>query len=298
VSDKNPFSRESRMTYDITAVFELVNQKGQVIGSQADRSVKLNMGLNFDRNGSNVFAHDLIGDDFGVVTFKGVKAAGISDNLTVRIVSVNGAPPQKARFPILAMPIFEKTRPLTDARDGKKYNTVKIGGKTWMAENLRYQPKTGNSWCSDNNDSKCDTYGRLYDWNTAMTNCPSGWYLPSSQDWDLLAASAGGKKSYGYRVWELSAKKLKARSGWMLNNSNGTDDYGFSALPGGYRVPDGQYLSAGGDGYWWTATAESDTGYGSAYVRYMIHDRAHSDELKERGLGKRHGVSVRCVQQD
>jgi hypothetical protein len=80
---------------------------------------------------------------------------------------------------------------LTDERDGKKYVTVAIGGKIWMAENLNYE--TDSSWCYNNDTSYCNKYGRLYNRDAAMSACPDGWYAPSSQEWDGLARSVGGK---------------------------------------------------------------------------------------------------------
>jgi uncharacterized protein (TIGR02145 family) len=170
---------------------------------------------------------------------------------------------------------------LPDSRDGKKYKTVKAGGKTWMAENLNYQ--TGNSWCYNNNTGNCSKYGRLYDCNTAKTACPSGWHLPSRQEWNALTAAAGDSKT--------ASKKLKAASGWN-NNGNGTDDLKFSALPGGNRRNDGRFYGAGNDGSWWTAT-ESKEGNGDlAYYRGMHYGE---ENVYEFNYDWGYGFSVRCV---
>jgi len=164
----------------------------------------------------------------------------------------------------------------TDTRDGKKYRAVKIGGKKWMAQNLNYE--TLKSWCYNNDDSNCAQYGGLYYWETATNACPAGWHLPSRQEWDDLATAAGGKK-------------LKAVSGWN-HGGNGSDEYGFSALPGGYRYSDGNFISAGYNGYWWTATV--DGGY-YAYYRRMFYD---DDDIPENSNFKNFGFSVRCLQDD
>jgi uncharacterized protein (TIGR02145 family) len=166
----------------------------------------------------------------------------------------------------------------TDTRDGKIYKTVKMpDGKTWMAENLNI--KTDGSWCYDNKESNCDRYGRLYNWYAAMRACPSGWHLPTRREWNDLVKSSGGKKA---------GKALKSSSGWN-NRGNGTDKYGFSALPGGYRYSGGSFDNTGGLGYWWTATRH---GGGYAYCRDIYYGY---DDVNEHSYRKGHVFSVRCV---
>jgi uncharacterized protein (TIGR02145 family)/uncharacterized repeat protein (TIGR02543 family) len=174
---------------------------------------------------------------------------------------------------------------------GQTYKTVKSGSQTWMAENLNYQPSSGNSWCYDNVESNCNTYGRLYDWSTALIVCPTGWHLPSRREWGGLAIAAGGTGEYGNDG--TAGTKLKSTSGWNIYNDvrgSGTDDYGFSALPGGYRYAGGSFNGAGYNGFWWTATG---SGSGIAYIRYMNY---YDVNVREDSYDMGYGFSVRCVQ--
>jgi uncharacterized protein (TIGR02145 family) len=170
---------------------------------------------------------------------------------------------------------------LKDSRDNQTYGTVVIGSKTWMAKNLNYATKSdeGDSWCYENSTANCYKYGRLYTWEAAMKACPSGWRLPDTADWNKLVA-AGGHATAG--------KKLKSKSGWN-NNGNGTDDFGFSALPGGARYRDGKFYNVGGNGRWWTATARNSD---DAYYRRMGDD---DDYVGEDNDNKSYGLSVRCI---
>jgi len=171
------------------------------------------------------------------------------------------------------------TAMFTDSRDNKTYKTVQIGGKTWTAWNLNYH--TDNSWCYNNDNSNCDKYGRLYTWNAAKGACPSGWRLPSRQEWDHLVTTVGGSS--------VAGKLLKARKSWG-NNGNGTDDYGFLALPCGNRNTNGSFENIGSIGFWWTGTEYNN---GVANNRRMDNK---NDYVGEYNSDKNNGYSVRCVQ--
>jgi uncharacterized protein (TIGR02145 family) len=161
---------------------------------------------------------------------------------------------------------------------GGNADYVTLGGKKWMKKNLNVQ--TENSWCYDNSPDSCAKYGRLYTWEAAKSACPVGWHLPSDAEWDALVTFAGGSS--------VAGKKLKLTSGWY-SNGNGTDEFGFSALPGGYRRSDGDFYGAGDYGRWWTAT-EYDAN--DAYYRrmYYFNDNVYSDDDY-----KNYAWSVRCV---
>jgi len=276
VSNTNPFqSYSSSKRYEIKAVFELVNEQGRAIGSQ---TVKLTPSFNIRRNNNDKMTTEFTEATQRTVDFNGVRANDISDNLTIRIASVNGAQPQDARFTISAISV-EQREPFVDTRDGSVYNVVKIGDKTWMAENLNYQPRTGRTWCYDNDDSNCRKYGRLYAWGPAKTVCPAGWRLPSQQEWKDLIDETGG--SYAGKNLKSSAQK-----------HSGTDMFGFSALLGGYcydtRGTD-HCRDADREGYWWTATEGRS---GKAYRRTINYsDNVGADE-SDMGMG----LSVRCLQ--
>ncbi len=166
----------------------------------------------------------------------------------------------------------------TDSRDGKKYKTVKIGSQTWMAENLNYDAN-GNK-CYDNKPANCEKYGRLYNWETASKACPSGWHLPNEGEWELLSEAVGGE--------EMAGEKLKSKSSWY-NNSNGTDEFGFSALPGGGGYSDGNFGGVDGYSYWWSAAEYNSN---SAWRRYVSYDGSSMDRDNNYKFSL---FSVRCL---
>jgi len=176
-----------------------------------------------------------------------------------------------------------------DARDGKKYVYVEIGSLTWMAENLNYN--ASGSRCYNNQESNCNAYGRLYNWGTAKTICPTDWRLPSDNDWDDLMrffnpTYLDNKDGYCPNV----GTNLKAASGWYVGVfPKGTDDNGFTALPGGFGDLDGDY-GVGESGYWWSESDidANNANAGSIYSEY--EDVFWGENDKYNVL-----LSVRCV---
>jgi len=192
------------------------------------------------------------------------------------------------------------------ANSGGANETVKIGGVKWTKKNLSVKTEYG-SYCygdsrdvSTTNTEECDKYGRLYNWAAAVSACQSiGMRLPSTDDWVHLVESVGGVgstwSSAGTRLqtWSGAGKKLKSKSGWN-GKGNGTDDFGFSALPGGSCGYTGGCDEAGEGGYWWTSAAEEKDNNGYRFHRGwgMHYD---DDDAHEGGTGGSNFRSVRCI---
>jgi uncharacterized protein (TIGR02145 family) len=181
--------------------------------------------------------------------------------------------------------------------EGETYETVEIGCQTWFKRNLNYN--IPYSKCYENDSSNCSIYGRLYDWATAMNLdrfrnyafylaaakhkgiCPPGWHIPSNGEWDVLVDFVGGYSTAG--------RYLKATIGWD-NNGNGQDNYGFSALPGGYNNYSGDYFyDVGSHGGWWSSSEYN--GY-EAYGKYIGYE---GEYVKNFILDKYNLFSVRCL---
>jgi uncharacterized protein (TIGR02145 family) len=131
------------------------------------------------------------------------------------------------------------------------------------------------SKCYDNKDANRTKYGKLYSWEIAQKSCPAGWHLPTKEEYGELDKAAGGEKTAG--------KKLKASIGW-----NGTDDFGFTALPGGFSFDEGKFKNVNAYGDWWIA-GEKD---GKGLNRFI----GKGDNVNWGEDVKTKLRSVRCVQ--
>lgn len=182
------------------------------------------------------------------------------------------------------------TSTLIDTRDDKTYKTVKIGNQIWMAENLNYKTDTG-CLCYNNDPANCASYGRLYNWKTALNVCPDGWHLPDSSDFEILALFINKQKGPFIKDkgdWLEMGKYLKANISWD-NKANGTDDFGFSGLAGGYSNESLHDVSMGSFGAWWTKTALN----GDCAGIYYLHSDYKAFYYCQTWI--QHSCSVRCI---
>ncbi len=179
---------------------------------------------------------------------------------------------------------------IKDSRDGRVYKTVRIGKQTWMAENLNYADSAGtpslkgNNWCVDNDTANCNVAGRLYTWAAALEVCPDGWHLPAAGEWSSLIDAIGNAKTSG--------GLLKSTTGWGNGGHgvNGTDDYGFSALPAGiWRGTGEKFYNDGFGALFWSSTEDGEFG---AYA-LSLWDESNLADLDY--FIKDLGASVRCI---
>lgn len=176
---------------------------------------------------------------------------------------------------------------MVDSRDGQAYKTVQIGKQTWMAENLNYQ--TSESMCYEDKPENCEKYGRLYDWNEAVTVCPEGWHLPSKEEFEELEKLAGQKAG----DIDEAGTVLKSTTGWKNEDGksgNGINGLGFGALPAGYYDSGyGRFDSEGNFAGFWSSTEYNSS---NAYYLYLGFYRERAYVYHHR---KDRAFSVRCV---
>jgi uncharacterized protein (TIGR02145 family) len=201
--------------------------------------------------------------------------------------------------------------------DGNVYRTVKIGGQWWMAENLKvthyrngdtipnvtYVGSWGSvgigAYCNyDNDENLADTYGRLYNWFAVADGrniAPTGWHVPSADEWKqmqvFLGISQAGLDTSGWLGTVEGGKLKEAGTGhWLSPNTGATDEIGFSALPGGFRDPNGFFNALRANAIFWSSTALDDRlawYLGLTSINSGIFWYNHLEPF---------GFSVRCVQ--
>lgn len=184
---------------------------------------------------------------------------------------------------------FYGTGITTDRRDGQTYYTITIGNQTWFYENLNYE--TTDSWWYENSAVNGEKYGRLYNWEAALSACPDGWHLPEDYEWIELELFLGMSptvvNSDNFRGTD-EGNQLKSESGW-LNAGNGNNKSGFTGLPGGQRSAGGAFSDLGISGSWWSSTV--------VIQAYPWQRTLHADfeKIARNSTFKSRALSIRCI---
>ena len=194
---------------------------------------------------------------------------------------------------------------MLDSRDGSVYKVVIIGKQTWMAQNLNYSKTTGSSGvasvgvCYKYSADSCSKYGRLYTWAEAMGAsstydstllratlphqgvCPSNWHVPNDAEWSTLVNFVGSA---------TAGKSLKSSSGWANSgvSGNGTDAYGFAALPARFLDSSGVFSPAYHAIFWSSLEIVAT----DAWAWDIYRD---ADDVSHISFGKSYGFSLRCL---
>ncbi len=193
---------------------------------------------------------------------------------------------------------------ITDC-NGNNYDVILIGSQCWMSENLVtsrfndgseipleihsaiWSTLTSPGYCWYNNDSATfgSTYGAMYNWYAVNAGnlCPKGWHIPTDEDWSTLITYAGGESVAGGNLKEADTTH------WKSPNIGATNEFGFTALPGGGRSGTGSFYGEGVRGNYWSATDFDATNawYRALYYDYTIVYRTNND--------MKNGFSIRCI---
>lgn len=240
-----------------------------------------------------------------------LKASSVANDFILRQSGILDSPVENTSYTFQFATNIPCPGTPTVEYEGQAYNTIQIFSQCWLKENLNVgtmvmgnQNQTDNGiiekYCYNNDQNNCILYGGLYQWwemkqyttrQGVQGICPQDWHLPNDEEWKVLEGAVDSQYGIGDPIWENywgyrgydAGTNLKAANGW--NWGNGTDLYGFSGLPGGYRdrTSDFNYL-----GYWagWWAPTENHT-----FCRYLSSYQgvgAYADYEET-------GYSVRCI---
>jgi uncharacterized protein (TIGR02145 family) len=211
--------------------------------------------------------------------------------------------------------------------DGNSYSTVQIGEQIWMAENLKTThysdgtplvdgtdvteisgDYTTKYWFvyGDNPDNK-SAYGLLYTWAAAVNGtsgsaanpsgvqgvCPTGWHVPSDEEWMQLeifiGMDPGEADNDSWRGTDEGGKlKEEGYTNWNSPNTSATNKSGFTALGAGHRTNTNNYTNMKTGANFWSATNNGD----QSWTRLLLYNYATVYRWQ---YVNNFGLSVRCV---
>ena len=161
-----------------------------------------------------------------------------------------------------------------------------------VTDPIQWQNLTTGAWCYYDHDPANDAiYGKLYNWyavNDPRGLAPKGWHIPSHNEWTILSDCLGGENVAGGKMKETGTAH------WLDPNTDATNSSGFTALPGGIKLPAGNlFLVINASGHWWSSTDATETGEDiDTWARNIDYNGAYIGSANQiKGCG----MSVRCV---
>ncbi|MCL2283424.1 MAG: hypothetical protein FWC26_08930 [Fibromonadales bacterium] len=211
-------------------------------------------------------------------------SSSITQSSSSIALSSSSSIPSSSSVALCGSETYKPSIQFCDTRDKKLYKYVKINNVIWMAENLNYDvTNDATDVCYDNNPNNCTIYGRLYSFTTATANkfnpngkgiqgvCPSEWHIPSESEWKTLRTQNDITDLRSPYYWS-------SLDGYV----SGTDNTGFSALPGGELYND-KFSNLGEYGSWWSSGANI-----YMYINYKSNSNIMS-------ISENAQFSVRCI---
>jgi uncharacterized protein (TIGR02145 family) len=189
--------------------------------------------------------------------------------------------------------------------DGNIYHFITIGKQVWLKENLRTTKYADGSpvgttspatidisseatpkyeWPSNGDESLASVYGRLYTGFAieASQLCPTGWHIPTDDEWGILIDNLGGMNVTGGKLKEAGLEH------WSEPNTHASDSTGFDARPAGLRNADGTFSMPGQNVYYWSSTPSNANLWG--YSLHFDDGSISRDRSSEKAA-----LSVRCI---
>jgi uncharacterized protein (TIGR02145 family) len=260
-----------------------------------------------------------------VITISGTPTASGTFNYVIPLTGGCGSVNATGTITVTSAPFTCGTSTITSTIldiDGNPYNTVLIGSQCWTRENLKvskYNDGTAipfnNTYTSgtistdwqglmtgaytiyDNQASSganATNYGFLYNWYAVADSrklCPDGWNVPTASDWNKLVIylhSGADTTSATIVQSTIAGTKLKKNSALWSTNT-GTDESGFSALPGGYRQNTGSFFGISNNAFFWSATEKDPDRANYRFLFFL------TGEMNSNSINKAFGHSVRCI---
>ena len=178
-----------------------------------------------------------------------------------------------------------------DLRDGQSYGTVLIGDQVWMTNNMNFNIPlnwdgqlgsliSGSRYYDDN--LSYQDHGRLYYWDIEVVNsvCPSGWHVPSDEEWMTLVSTTGGFDIAGGRLKKVGVDF------WKSPNNDAIDEFGFNAISTGMVMYDFNLIDE--TGFYMTSTEDT---YGNIWVYKFDYNSGKVIRYSS----MKYGFGVRCI---